>query len=178
MMNIANQLTVLRMALIPVFMFFLLSDLPGARWIAAGLFIFASLTDFVDGYLARKLNLITNFGKFMDPLADKLLVTAALLCFIQLGEVSSWIVMLIIAREFIVSIFRAIAASEGIVIAASWWGKLKTNVQMFAIILILFRNWPLQATGWPVGDLLMYLAAILTVVSGFDYIYKNRAVLK
>lgn len=178
MMNIANQLTLLRMVLIPVFMYFLLGDMPSGRWIAAGIFIFASLTDFVDGYLARKLNLITNFGKFMDPLADKLLVTAALLCFVELGEVSSWIVMIIIAREFIVSIFRAIAASEGIVIAASWWGKIKTNVQMFAIILILFGNWPFEAMGWPVADLLMILAAVLTIISGYDYIYKNRAVLK
>lgn len=177
-MNIANQLTILRVLLIPVFMYFMLGDLSGGRWIAAGIFIFASLTDFVDGYLARKYNLITNFGKFMDPLADKLLVTAALLCFIELGELSSWIVMIIIAREFIISIFRAIASSEGVVIAASWWGKVKTNVQMIAIILLLFRNWPFEAMGWPVADVLMYLAALLTLISGWDYIYKNRSVLK
>jgi CDP-diacylglycerol--glycerol-3-phosphate 3-phosphatidyltransferase len=178
MMNIANQLTIFRVLLIPVYMYFMLSDMPGGRMIATGIFIFASLTDFLDGYLARKYHLITNFGKFMDPLADKLLVTAALLCLIELGEVSSWIVMIIIAREFIVSIFRAIAAAEGVVIAASWWGKVKTNVQMAAIILMLFRNVPFEGLGWPVADGLMVLAAFVTVVSGYDYIYKNRAVLK
>jgi CDP-diacylglycerol--glycerol-3-phosphate 3-phosphatidyltransferase len=177
-MNIANQLTIFRVLLIPVYMYFMLSDMPGGRMIATGIFIFASLTDFLDGYLARKYHLITNFGKFMDPLADKLLVTAALLCLIELGEVSSWIVMIIIAREFIVSIFRAIAAAEGVVIAASWWGKVKTNVQMAAIILMLFRNVPFEGLGWPVADGLMVLAAFVTVVSGYDYIYKNRAVLK
>lgn len=177
-MNIANQLTFLRVLLIPVFMYFIMSDLPGGRFIAAGVFIFASLTDFLDGYLARKYQLITNLGKFMDPLADKLLVTAALLCLVELHELPAWIVMIIIAREFIISIFRAVAASEGIVIAASWWGKIKTNVQMAAIILILFRNVPFEEIGWPVSDYLMYLAVILTVISGYDYIYKNRSVLK
>lgn len=177
-MNIANQLTILRVLMIPFFMYFLLLGTPTGKVIALVLFVVASLTDFLDGYLARKYNLITNFGKFMDPLADKLLVTAALICFLELGELNSWVVMIILAREFIVSIFRAVAAAEGIVIAADWWGKVKTNVQMFAIILMLMNNYPFEQFGIPMDQVLIYLATVLTVISGFNYIIKNKQVLQ
>lgn len=114
----------------------------------------------------------------MDPLADKLLVTAALICFLELGELNSWVVMIILSREFIVSIFRAVAAAEGIVIAADWWGKVKTNVQMFAIILMLMNNYPFEQFGIPMDQVLIYLATVLTVISGFNYIVKNKQVLQ
>jgi len=174
-MNIANQLTILRIALVPVFMYYLLA---GQMNIAAGIFILASLTDFLDGYLARKLNLITNLGKFMDPLADKILVMAAFVGLVQVGSVSAWAVVIILAREFIVSIFRAVAAAEGIVIAASWWGKLKTNSQMLAIVLLLFNNAPFESMNIPVAQIVLWIAVALTIISGLDYILKNKQVLK
>lgn len=174
-MNIANQLTILRMILIPFFVFFLLSD---QMIVASVLFIFASLTDYFDGYLARKHKLITNFGKFMDPLADKLLVTSALICFVQLGTLNAWVVIIILSREFVVSIFRAIAAAEGIVIAASWWGKAKTISQMIMVILLLFGNWPFSLINLPVALAFVYIATTLTIVSGIDYIIKNKQILK
>lgn len=177
-MNIANQLTILRVLMIPFFMYFLLLGTSFGMFVALWIFIVASLTDFLDGFIARKYNLITNFGKFMDPLADKLLVTAALICFLELGELNSWVVMIILAREFIVSIFRAVAAAEGIVIAADWWGKVKTNVQMFAIILMLMNNYPFEQFGVPMDQILIYAATILTVISGFNYIIKNKQVLQ
>jgi CDP-diacylglycerol--glycerol-3-phosphate 3-phosphatidyltransferase len=174
-MNIANQLTILRIALVPVFMYFLLA---GNMMMAGTLFIIASLTDFLDGYLARKLNLITNLGKFMDPLADKVLVMAAFICLVEIGTVSSWAVVIILGREFIVSIFRAVAAAEGIVIAASWWGKLKTNSQMLAIILLLFNNTSLEVMDGKLGQIVLWVAVALTLISGVDYIVKNKQVLK
>jgi CDP-diacylglycerol--glycerol-3-phosphate 3-phosphatidyltransferase len=146
--------------------------------IALILFCIASFTDFLDGHLARSMNLITNFGKFMDPLADKLLVTSALLGFVELGSLSSWVVMIIIAREFIVSIFRAIAASEGIVIAASWWGKSKTISQMIMIIIMLLNNYPFELIGLPMDQIFVWIATALTIISGADYIIKNKQVLK
>ncbi len=174
-MNIANQLTILRIALVPVFMYFLLA---GNMMMAAVMFIIASLTDFLDGYLARKLNLITNLGKFMDPLADKVLVMAAFICLVEIGTVSSWAVVIILGREFIVSIFRAVAAAEGIVIAASWWGKLKTNSQMLAIVLLLFNNTPLEVMDGRLAQIVLWIAVALTLISGVDYIVKNKQVLK
>ena len=138
-MNIANKLTVLRILLIPVFLFVLLSNMPNNFIIALVIFIIASFTDFLDGYLARSLNLVTKLGKFLDPLADKLLVISAMLAFIELGLLSSTVVLIIVSRELIISVFRAIAASEGIVIAASWWGKLKTNSQILMIIIFRFQ---------------------------------------
>lgn len=177
-MNIANKLTVLRMILVPFFILFLITDIiphPMGRYIALGVFIIASLTDFLDGHLARSRNLITNFGKFMDPLADKLLVTAALVCFTYTGELSPWVVMVIIAREFIISGFRLVAASNGIVIAASWWGKIKTVSQMFMIIVILLNiNTTIMAA---VEGILIWTAVILTIVSLVDYIMKNKNVI-
>lgn len=174
-MNIANQLTILRILLVPVFMYFLLA---GNMTMAAAMFILASVTDFLDGYLARKLNLITNLGKFMDPLADKILVMAAFICLVEIGTVSSWAVVIILGREFIVSIFRAVAAAEGIVIAASWWGKLKTNSQMLAIVLLLFNDTPFEIMNGQLAQIVLWIAVALTVISGVDYILKNKQVLK
>lgn len=174
-MNIANKLTLLRIVMIPVFMFLLLEGL--SFW-AFVVFALASLTDFLDGFLARKYNLITNFGKFMDPLADKLLITSALICFVQLGMINAWVVVIILSREFIVSIFRAIAAAEGIVIAASWWGKAKTISQMFMVIVLLLGNFPFHLINLPVDQILVVLATVLTIISGYDYIVKNKQVLK
>lgn len=174
-MNIANKLTLLRIILIPIFIYLLLEGYTVAAFI---MFSIASLTDFLDGYLARKYNLVTNFGKFMDPLADKLLVTSALVCFVQLGLLNSWVVIIILSREFIVSIFRAIAAAEGIVIAASWWGKAKTISQMFMVIVLLLNNYPFEWLHIPMDQILIYVATILTVISGYDYIVKNKQVLK
>lgn len=177
-MNIANKLTILRVLMIPFFMYFLLSDFPNGDWIASAIFIAASFTDFLDGHLARSRNLVTNFGKFMDPLADKLLVTSAFVCFVQLGKISAVVVFIILAREFIVSIFRAIAAAEGIVIAASIWGKAKTISQMLAIIVLLFNNYPFSLINLPMDTIMVYVATILTIISGLDYIIKNKQVLK
>ncbi|MBR1993000.1 MAG: CDP-diacylglycerol--glycerol-3-phosphate 3-phosphatidyltransferase [Firmicutes bacterium] len=174
-MNLPNKLTMLRMILIPVFMVFLMM---GFSYVAAVIFIVASLTDALDGHIARKYNLITNFGKIMDPLADKLLVTAALLCLVQLGHVAAWMVFVILAREFLIVSLRAVAASQGIVIAASKWGKLKTISQMAAVILLLMENWPFGWECFPLADIVMWIAVILTIVSGVDYIIKNKDVFK
>lgn len=176
-MNIANQLTFLRILMIPVFMVVLYSDMANADMWALIIFVVASLTDFLDGYLARKYNLITKLGKFIDPLADKLLVTAAMICLVEMGRLAGWVVMLIIAREFIISIFRAVAASDGIVIAASWWGKVKTNVQMAMIVVLLLNNQPFEQMGFPMDDVLIWLATAFTFISGVDYIWKNKQVL-
>ena len=138
-MNLPNKLTMLRVILIPFFIFFLLTDICGSAgvWIALGIFCVASFTDFLDGQIARRCNLVTNFGKFMDPLADKLLVCSALICYIDMKLLPSWFVIIIIAREFIISGFRLVASDNGVVIAASWWGKCKTVSQMVSIILFM-----------------------------------------
>lgn len=174
-MNLPNKLTVLRIILIPVFMVLLMT---GHSVISAVVFIFASATDALDGHIARKYNLITNFGKIMDPLADKLLVTAALLGLVQLGHLAFWMVFIILARELLIVSLRAVAASQGIVIAASKWGKLKTISQMVAVILMLLGNWPFGWEGFPLADIIMWIAVILTVISGVDYIIKNKEVFK
>lgn len=178
MMNLPNLLTLLRVIFIPVFMVFLLQGTKIGNTIALVVFIIASATDFLDGYIARSRNLVTNFGKFIDPLADKLLVTAAFLCFIQLGKVSPWVVFVILAREFIVSIFRAIAAADGKVIAASIYGKFKTVSQMVAIVVVLMNNYPFSLWQVPVDTIMIYIATGLTIISGLDYIVKNLDVLK
>ena len=175
-MNLPNKLTVLRICMIPFFFFFLLYE-GGAsrnmRILADILFIAASLTDLLDGKIARKYNLVTNFGKFMDPLADKLLVCSALICLIELGQLPAWVVIIIISREFIISGFRLVAADNGIVIAASYWGKFKTVFQMTAVILLIF-NIPSLAL---LTNIVLAVAVVLTVVSLADYIVKNRKVL-
>ncbi|MGI6096010.1 MAG: CDP-diacylglycerol--glycerol-3-phosphate 3-phosphatidyltransferase [Lachnospiraceae bacterium] len=175
-MNTPNKLTCLRMAMIPFFVVFMMSDFAGSasKWIALILFVVASLTDFLDGYLARRDHLVTNFGKFMDPLADKLLVCSALICFVQTGQLAAWIVIIIISREFIISGFRLIASDNGIVIAASYWGKFKTVSQMIMIILLI-----IDMSG--IFDILeaafVWIALILTVVSLADYILQNKQVI-
>ena len=169
-MNLPNKLTVLRVILVPPFVVILLLKL---NIIAAAIFIFACLTDFLDGYIARKNKLITNFGKFMDPLADKLLVAAALICLIELSRIPSYIVVIIISREFIISGFRLIASDNGIVIAASYWGKYKTTFQMLMVILMIL-NIPMLGL---VTTLVMWIATALTVISLIDYVIKNKAVL-
>ena len=176
-MNLPNKLTCFRVVLIPFFVFFLLAPwFEGyGNYIAVGIFIVASITDFLDGYLARKYNLVTNFGKFMDPLADKLLVCSALICLVELELLPSWIVVIIIAREFIISGFRLIASDNGVVIAASYWGKFKTVFQM-AMIIVLICNLG-GAFVW-VETALIWISLILTVVSLADYVVKNIDVLK
>ena len=176
-MNIANKLTMFRIFLIPIFMIFLIFDIEYGQFIAAAVFIIAAITDYLDGYLARSLNLVTTFGKFMDPLADKLLVSAAFISLVEMGKVSSWIAVIIIAREFVITGLRVLAASEGITIAASWWGKLKTISQMVAIILLLINNYPFSLINLPVDVITLWLAVVFTLVSGFDYIYKNRSII-
>ena len=175
-MNLPNKLTLLRVVLIPVFVVLLL--LEGGqnntlRIAALIVFCIASFTDFLDGQIARRNNLVTNFGKFMDPLADKLLVCSALICMIELGQLPSWYVITVIAREFIISGFRLVAADNGIVIAASWWGKFKTTFQMFTVILLIL-NIPALHT---VTMIIAGIAFVLTLVSLLDYIAKNSRVI-
>ena len=177
-MNLPNKLTILRVILIPFFVFFLISPFFDGygNYIALAIFIIASLTDMADGKIARKYNLVTNFGKFMDPLADKLLVCSAMICLIQTGQLAAWIVVIIIAREFIISGFRLIASDNGVVIAASCWGKFKTTFQMLMVIVLILN---VQMPFFQIlGKILTYAALILTVVSLIDYIVKNKDVLK
>jgi CDP-diacylglycerol--glycerol-3-phosphate 3-phosphatidyltransferase len=175
-MNLPNKLTVLRICMIPFFVGALLYDSGNnqtMRIVANVLFISASLTDLLDGKIARKYDLVTNFGKFMDPLADKLLVCSALICLIELGQLPAWVVIIIISREFIISGFRLVAADNGIVIAASYWGKFKTTFQMIAVVLLIF-NIPSLAL---VTNLVLIAAVALTIISLVDYIVKNIGVL-
>ena len=177
-MNLPNSLTILRVIMIPLFVVAKLWATPESDIIAGCIFIAACVTDFFDGYLARKLNKITTFGKFMDPLADKLLVCAALICFLVDGneEMPSWVVIVIISREFIISGFRLIAAEKGVTIAASWWGKVKTFTQMLMSLLLIFHFE--QPIFRPIDTFFVYASLVLTVVSLIDYIYRNRAVMK
>ena len=174
-MNLPNKLTVVRMVLVPFFVASLL--LSGSnetlKWVALVLFVVASLTDFLDGYIARKYNLITNFGKFMDPLADKILTISGMICLIELGRIPSWIVVIIVAREFIISGFRLIAAENGVVIAANYWGKFKTTFQMIMIILMIVNIPQLQI----LTNLTMWIALALTIISLVTYISANKQVL-
>ena len=175
-MNLPNKLTILRVIMIPFFVAALLYD-GGAnqnmRYVAAALFIIASLTDMLDGKIARKYNLVTNFGKFMDPLADKLLVCSALICMIELRELPAWMGIIIISREFIISGFRLVASDNGVVIAASYWGKFKTTFQMIGVVLLIF-NIPALST---LTTIIVWIALALTVISLVDYIVKNAGVL-
>lgn len=174
-MNLPNKLTMFRVILIPFFVVFLLVDITNYdKWIALGIFIVASLTDLLDGKIARKYNLVTNFGKFMDPLADKLLVCSALICLVALNRISAWMVIVIIAREFIISGFRLVASDNGVVIAASYWGKFKTTFQMVMICLMIADLEALHLLTMVVT----WVAVILTVVSLADYLVKNKDVMK
>ena len=189
-MNLPNKLTIFRVILIIPFVILLLGSANGWGWfqaifggimeyvdyIAVTIFVIASFTDMLDGKIARKYNLVTNFGKFMDPLADKLLVCSALICLVEMGRLPAWIVIIIIAREFIISGFRLVASDNGIVIAASYWGKFKTVSQMIMVILLLLN---IQNTFFQIlGTVFVWIALILTVVSLVDYVVKNIGVLK
>ena len=192
-MNLATKLTMIRILLVPVFLLFItVKNIPYGSIIATVIFIIASITDQLDGYIARSRNQITNFGKFMDPLADKLLVTAALVPLVELKLVASWAVVVILAREFAVSGLRTLAASNGKIIAASWWGKIKTVTQMVAILLLLLKvniytsvdainfvdnNLFLNSFFTYVPEIIMYIAVLITIISGIDYFIKNKHVI-
>lgn len=182
-MNLPNKITLFRVILIPVFLVVLYLDcIPGNKWIALGIFIVASLSDMVDGKLARKYGMVTDFGKFADPLADKLLVCSALIALIEFDRIPAWIVIIIIAREFIISGFRLVAADNGIVIAAGWWGKVKTAVTM-VMICFLIGNLGEDITSFTkyihiFEQVLIYLSLFLTVMSLIDYLIKNKGVIK
>ncbi|MGP1612019.1 MAG: CDP-diacylglycerol--glycerol-3-phosphate 3-phosphatidyltransferase [Catonella sp.] len=176
-MNLPNKITVFRMLTIPFFVAcMLIKEIPYNEVIAGVIFIIASLSDFVDGKIARRYNLVTNFGKFMDPLADKLLVQSALICFMAKGLMPAWMVIVILSREFIISGFRLVAADKGIVIAAGYWGKLKTVFQMVMSVMLIFHFinpiWQL------IEEILIWGSLVLTVISLVDYIIKNKEVLK
>lgn len=175
-MNTPNKLTIARMIIVPFLVIFLLTGWGGEanRYISLTLFVVASVTDWFDGYLARKNNLVTNFGKFMDPLADKLLVCSAMICMIDLKRLSAWFVIIIIAREFIISGFRLIAAENGIVIAANYWGKFKTASQMIMIILLILH---FDGIFVILEQIFIWLSLALTIISLITYIWQNRTVL-
>lgn len=176
-MNLPNKLTLFRIILIPFFVFFLFTGCVGeaGKYIALGIFAVASLTDLFDGKIARKYNLVTNFGKFMDPIADKLLVSSALISFVGLNRLQSWIVIILIAREFIISGFRLVASDSGIVLAASWWGKFKTVFQMIMCILLIIN---IQNNVFTViNNVFIYISLALSVISLADYLIKNRKVI-
>ncbi|MFC7392613.1 CDP-diacylglycerol--glycerol-3-phosphate 3-phosphatidyltransferase [Scopulibacillus cellulosilyticus] len=188
-MNIANKITISRVIMIPIFLIFLLvpmhlgtvpiwhAHVPVSQFIAGIIFIVASCTDWLDGYFARKYNLVTNFGKFLDPLADKLLVMSAFVSLVDFHYIPSWMVIIILAREFAVTGLRLVAAGEGDVIAASKVAKWKTTFQMLAIIFYLFNNLPFGLNGFPLADILLWIAVIMTIISGWDYFYKNREII-
>ncbi len=174
-MNLPNKLTMFRVILIPFFIVFLLvPGIPAGNWIALGIFIVASFTDWLDGYIARKNNLVTNFGKFMDPIADKLLVCSAFICLVSLDRIPTWMVIIIIARELIIDGFRLVASDNGVVIAASYWGKFKTTFQMIAVCLMIAN---IEALGI-VTVIVTWIAVALTVISLVDYLVKNKDVMK
>ncbi|MBQ6796117.1 MAG: CDP-diacylglycerol--glycerol-3-phosphate 3-phosphatidyltransferase [Clostridia bacterium] len=174
-MNLPNKLTLIRIILVPVCMALMLT---GHFYIALGVFIIASITDFFDGYIARKDNLVTSFGKIMDPLADKILVFGALLCFLQLGFINAWCVVIILAREFFVTGMRVVAVDKGKVIAASWWGKVKTNVQIFAVILGFLTFASGNGVAVLIGQIGIYFATAFTMASWVAYIFENIEVFK
>ncbi len=186
-MNLPNKLTIFRMILIIPFVLLLLGNFQQWGWfmsifggvteyvdyIALAIFIIASLTDLIDGKIARKYNLVTNFGKFMDPLADKLLVCSALICLVEMGRIPAWVVIIIISREFIISGFRLVASDKGVVIAANYWGKFKTTFQMLMVCLMIANI----AAIWMLTEIVMWIALLLTVISLVDYVWKNRGVM-
>ncbi|WKA57334.1 CDP-diacylglycerol--glycerol-3-phosphate 3-phosphatidyltransferase [Planococcus shenhongbingii] len=185
-MNIPNRITISRILLIPIFMVIMLVDfgwgdmtlfgaeMPVRHFVGGLIFIIASLTDWVDGYYARKYNLVTTFGKFLDPLADKLLVSAALIILVELEFAASWIVIIIISREFAVTGLRLVLAGEGEVVAAGNLGKIKTTAQILAIAALLLHNTIFALVNIPFGEIMLYIALIFTVWSGWDYFYANR----
>ena len=189
-MNIPNRITIGRILLIPIFIILLSLPLSWGEWhvgsmtlpvvdmIACLIFVIAAATDWLDGYYARKYNAVTNLGKFLDPLADKLLVSAAFILLVGQGLAPAWVVIIIISREFAVTGLRLVAAGEGIVLAASQMGKLKTFTQMFAIILLLLHNFPFAIWNFPLATVMLYISMIITVISGYDYFVKNWHVMR
>ncbi|API93954.1 MULTISPECIES: CDP-diacylglycerol--glycerol-3-phosphate 3-phosphatidyltransferase [Virgibacillus] len=189
-MNLPNKLTLSRICLIPIFIILMSvpfswgswqigeAELPVTHFVSAVLFIVAAATDWVDGHYARKYNLVTNLGKFLDPLADKLLVSAALIMLVEMGVAPAWVVILIISREFAVTGLRLVAAGEGIVLAAGSMGKLKTATQMVAIAVLLLHNFPFSYLGFPFGEIMLYISLFFTVLSGADYFIKNWHVMR
>ncbi|MGE8204010.1 CDP-diacylglycerol--glycerol-3-phosphate 3-phosphatidyltransferase [Heyndrickxia sp. NPDC080065] len=188
-MNLPNKITVLRVCLIPIFVIIMVApfnwgsielmnaQMPVTHFVAAIIYILASVTDWIDGHYARKHNLVTNLGKFLDPLADKLLVSAAFIILVELGTAPSWIIIIIISREFAVTGLRAIlAASEGEVVAAAMPGKIKMWTQTIAIVLMLLHNFPFGEDGFPLANIALWISLFFTIWSGWDYLYKNRHV--
>ncbi len=175
-MNLPNRITIIRILMIPLYLVFILvPGIPYGRYIAGVIFTLAAITDALDGYIARKNNLVTNFGKFMDPLADKLLVCSALICFVEFNQMPAWIAIIIIGREFIVSGFRLIASDNGVVLAAGWWGKIKTNVQIvMSVMLTVDLNFAFINI---LEVISIYLSVALTIISMLDYLIKNRQIL-
>ena len=171
-MNLPNKLTITRVCMVPLFMVALMMNTGTSRVVAMVIFALASLTDMLDGKIARKYNLITNFGKLMDPLADKILTAAAMVCLVELGDLAAWIVVIILFREYAITGLRSVAASENIVVAANIWGKVKTVCQMFALMLLMLKPQIMALCGINLGLWLMYVALILTVYSGVDYVWK------
>ena len=171
-MNLPNKLTIARMAMVPLFMIALLMNTPASRIIATVIFALASLTDMLDGQIARKYNMVTNFGKLMDPLADKVLTAAAMICLVELGDLAAWIAVVIIFREYLITGLRSVAASENIVVAANIWGKVKTVCQMIALMLLMVKPQVVALCGIDLGLWLMYVAVALTIYSGLDYVLK------
>lgn len=172
-MNLPNKLTVARVIAVP---FFIVLYLMGHYYIATVLFIAASLTDMLDGKIARARGLVTNFGKIMDPLADKILVYAAFVLLVEDGTVPGWMLIVILMREFTVSGLRTVAAADGIVIAAGMTGKIKTVLQMIAVPLLMLRNWPCSYIGFPLDRIMLWACLVMTIVSGVEYVYKNKEV--
>ncbi|ASS91492.1 MAG: CDP-diacylglycerol--glycerol-3-phosphate 3-phosphatidyltransferase [Bacillaceae bacterium] len=185
-MNLPNRITVSRIMLIPIFMIVMLGDFNWGNWsvgeevipvkhvVGALIFILASTTDWIDGYYARKLGLVTNLGKFLDPLADKLLVSSALIILVEIGAAPSWIVILIISREFAVTGLRLVLAGEGEVVAANMLGKIKTWTQIVAISALLLHNIPFEWISFPFADIALWVALFFTILSGWDYFMKNK----
>ena len=171
-MNLPNKLTIARMCMVPLFMIALMMNTPASRLIATVIFALASLTDMLDGQIARKYNMVTNFGKLMDPLADKVLTAAAMICLVELGDLAAWIAVVIIFREYLITGLRSVAASENIVVAANNWGKVKTVCQMIALMLLMVKPQIIDLCGINIGLWLMYVAVALTIYSGLDYVLK------
>lgn len=189
-MNLANRITLARIFLVPVVSLVLLihydfwsitinsQTTTGSEMIAAFVFILAASTDGLDGYIARKRHMITNFGKFLDPLADKLLVSAVLISLVQMHRLPAWVAIVIISREFAVTGLRLVAAADGTVIAASRLAKWKTVTQMIAMVVLIINNFPFSVVGFPFADLMLYVMVVMTIISGFDYFLKNKHIIR
>lgn len=176
-MTAANKVTIVRILLVPVFIACLYLDFPYSNWLAAGVFVLAALTDSLDGYLARSMNQITTFGKFMDPIADKLLIMSAFIVLVGQGRMHELFAVVFVAREFIVSGFRLVAASQNNIIAAGSLGKIKTVTQIVAVVLLIVDNFPFSLLSFPMDTVALWVSTVFTVWSAIDYLYKNRGAL-